>query len=58
MGRIEYGVRNPGGHVEAKISLHVAVREIEQKLANGSNPLNTYLVKREVTDWRPADERG
>ena len=47
--RTEYGVRREGGHVEAKVSMHVAVREVEQRQARGER--NVWLVSREVTDW-------
>lgn len=49
---IEYGVRTRGGHVEAKVSRHVAQREIEEREAAGEK--NVWLVQRVVTDW----ERG
>lgn len=47
--RIEYGVRTNGGHIEAKISRHVATREIEKLLEAGAK--NVWLVQRHVTDW-------
>lgn len=54
--RREYGVRTEGGHKAAKLSRHVATREVEQLLAAGANPRNTYVVERDVTEWRPLGE--
>lgn len=49
----EYGVRAYGGHVEAKVSMHVANNEIERRKAAGEK--NVWLVSRMVEDWRPDD---
>lgn len=51
-GRVEYGVRTYGGHVTPKISKHVAVNEVEWRVAAGEK--NVWLVKRQVTDWEMA----
>lgn len=48
----EYGVRTYGGRVEPRISKHVAVREVEKRLAAGEK--NVWLVQRTVTDWQRA----
>ena len=47
---IQYGVRVYGGHVTPKGSRHVAVREIEARLAAGER--NVWLVQRRVEDWQ------
>jgi hypothetical protein len=54
--RREYGVRTYGGHVEAKTSRHVAVREVERRIADGEK--NVWLVVRSVTDWAQPWQAG
>lgn len=51
-GYIQYGVRTFGGHVEAKVSRHVAQREVEERQTNGDK--NVWLVRRRVEDWQRA----
>ena len=52
--RREYGVRREGGHIEAKVSMHVATREVEERQAAGEK--NVWLVQREVDDWRKPED--
>ncbi len=51
--RDEYGVRRYGGHVEAKVSMHVAVLEAEYWQNEGEK--NVWVVRRQVTDWEKDD---
>lgn len=51
-GREEYGVRRAGGHIEAKVSRHVAIREAQERIEAGER--GVWVVVRYVTDWEMA----